>query len=85
MELLTSRKNPLIAHVRKLVSSGAYRQETGAFVCDGRKLFGEALQYGILRTVICTPETELPALPDGVRAVSVPADILCSLSPSKTP
>lgn len=86
MELITSRKNPLIAHVRKLVMSAKYRQERGAFVCDSPKLLREALRYGgVLQTVICTPEIELPELPDGVRVVSVPTDILWTLSPVKTP
>ena len=34
MEQITSRANPLCAHLRKLASSRAYREETGEFLCD---------------------------------------------------
>ena len=42
VETITSRSNPLMSHIRKLVSSGAHRRKSGEFVCDGRKLLGEA-------------------------------------------
>lgn len=45
IETITSRSNPLMSHIRKLTSSGAYRRKTGAFVCDGRKLLSEAQQW----------------------------------------
>ena len=41
VETITSRSNPLMSHIRKLVSSGAHRRKSGEFVCDGRKLLGE--------------------------------------------
>ena len=85
MEWITSRTNPLTAHIRKLVTSASYREEQSAFVCDGPKLLREALQYGVLRTVVATPGTPLPELPEGVRSVSVPPDLMRTLSPSKTP
>ncbi|MBQ9493495.1 MAG: RNA methyltransferase [Oscillibacter sp.] len=86
MEHITSRTNPLIAHVRKLVSSAAYRREQGAFVCDSPKLLPEALLYGgAVRSVICTDGTALPPLPEGVRTVSVPPDLMRAISPAKTP
>ena len=85
MEYITSRTNPLIAHIRKLISDGAYRREHGEFVCDGPKLFSEALQWGRIRTVIRTESADIPGLPSGIREIIIPADMMRSVAPSKTP
>ena len=50
MERITSRKNPLLEHIRRL-DSGAYRRQCGAFLCDSPKLVDEALRHGV--TVTC--------------------------------
>ena len=86
MERITSRTNPLMTHLRKLSSSAAYRREQGEFVCDSPKLLGEAVQWGAeLLTVVTTDASSLPELPDRVRAVEVPEDVMTSVSPMKTP
>ena len=87
MERITSRSNPLCAHFRKLASSAAYRRESGQFLCDSPKLLGEILLWRpeLLRTVLCTEPETLPALPEGVRAVSVPESLMEYLSPARTP
>lgn len=46
MEKLTSRKNPLIRHLRLLGSDTAYRREQGEYVLDGVKLLQEAMIFG---------------------------------------
>ena len=38
MEQITSRSNPLLVHIRKLLKSRSYRRETGQCVSDGVKL-----------------------------------------------
>ena len=43
-EYITSRKNPLIQQVRKLLSSRKAREEAGLFVADGTKLLEEAVR-----------------------------------------
>ena len=43
-ERITSRKNPLLEHVRKL-DSAAYRRQTGTFLCDSPKLVDEDLTF----------------------------------------
>lgn len=43
MERISSRKNSLIVHIRKLSSDSAYRRECGEYLCDGEKLLREAL------------------------------------------
>ena len=52
-ERITSRKNPLLQQVRKLLSSRKERQQAGLFAADGTKLLEEAVRwYGGLDTVI---------------------------------
>ena len=86
METITSRSNPLCTHLRKLASDRAYRRKCGEFLCDSPKLLEEALVHGgDLRTVVCTEDAALPPIPAGVRRVSVPADVMKSVSPAQAP
>ncbi len=84
-EYITSRKNPLLQQVKKLLSSRKTREETGLFVADGTKLLQEAIRWWPgLQTVIMTEDVEV-ALPEHVRAVVVPKDVMESISPMQTP
>ena len=85
-ERITSRKNPLLEHVRKL-DSAAYRRQTGTFLCDSPKLVDEALHHGVaVQCVITADGVPFPNhLPDAIRRVSVPADVMTSVSPLPTP
>ena len=76
-ERITSRKNPLLEHVRKL-DSAAYRRQTGTFLCDSPKLVDEALHHGVaVQCVITADGVPFPNhLPDAVRRVRVPPDSL---------
>ena len=86
MEVITSRQNPLCTHIRKLATSASYRRQHGEFLCDSPKLLEEVLLRGAdLHTVVCTEDAALPPIPAGVRVVAVPADVMESLSPAKTP
>lgn len=86
MELITSRSNPLLVHLKKLLKSRAYRRETGQCVSDGSKLLAEALRWGAeLTAVVLTGELPLPNLPPTVRCVQVPQDVMASVSPMKAP
>ena len=85
-ERITSRKNPLLQQVKKLLSSRKDREVAGLFVSDGTKLLQEAVKYYSqgLDTVILTEG--VPAeVPDHVRIVRVPGDVMESISPMKTP
>lgn len=85
-ERITSRKNPLMTQIRKLVSSRSFRREQGLFLGDGIKLLEEAARWsGGLTTVVAAEGTALPALPDGVRLVEVPGDVMTSISPMESP
>ena len=52
METITGRHNALLTHLRKLVSSRAYREEQGEYVGDGVKLLYEALKWGAPVTTV---------------------------------
>ena len=82
---ITARKNPLIQQVRRLVSSRKERQQTGLFVADGTKLLQEAVRWWPgLDTVILSDGVEAD-VPEGVRTVRVPEEIMAYISPMETP
>ena len=82
---ITSRKNPLLQQVKKLLSSRKEREKTGLFVSDGTKLLQEALRYWEgLDTVILSDGVEV-SLPESVRCIRVPGDVMASLSPMESP
>ena len=84
-ERITARKNPLLQQVRKLVSSRKEREATGLFVADGTKLLTEAVKWWPgLETVILSDGVEAE-IPEGVRVVTVPKDVMESISPMQTP
>ena len=84
-ERISSRKNPLLQQVRKLLSSRKEREQAGLFVSDGTKLLEEAVKFESgLHTVILSDGVEV-AVPDGVRVVRVPEDVMASISPMEAP
>ncbi|MGM9537263.1 MAG: TrmH family RNA methyltransferase [Candidatus Onthomonas sp.] len=86
IEVITSRSNPLVTQIRRLEKDRAYRRESGLCLCDGTKLFQEALRWRApLHTVLFTPDQVPEELPAGVRAVQVPEGLMSALSPAKTP
>lgn len=86
VERITSRTNPLMTHIRKLVSSRSYRRETGEYIGDGTKLLEEAVKWAVpLTAVVFTEGVEIPELPEGVRCVEVPGDVMKSISPMEAP
>ena len=84
-ERITSRKNPLLQQVKKLLSSRKAREEAGLFAADGTKLLGEAVRYCPgLETVILS-DGVAAEVPEQVRVVRVPEDVMASLSPMAAP
>ena len=84
-ERITSRKNPFLQQVKKLLSSKKAREEAGLFVADGTKLLQEAVRYFPgLHTVILS-DGITAQVPEGVRLVRVPEDVMESISPMSTP
>ncbi len=84
-EQITSRKNPLLQQVKKLLSSRKEREQTGLFVADGTKLLQEAIRWWPgLHTVILSQGVTME-IPEGVRTVVVPEDVMASISPMQSP
>ena len=82
---ISSRKNPLLQQVKKLLSSRKEREKEDLFVADGTKLLQEAVKYYPgLDTVILTDGVEAE-VPGHVRLIRVPEDVMASISPMETP
>ena len=82
---ITARKNPLIQQVRKLLTSRRERENAGLFVADGVKLLAEAVRWWPeLDTVILSDGVEAQ-VPEHVRLVRVPGEIMEYISPMQTP
>ena len=82
---ITSRKNPLLQQVKKLLTSRKAREEAGLFVSDGTKLLEEAVKYfDGLDTVILSDGVEAD-VPETVKVVRVPGDVMESISPMQSP
>ena len=86
MEKITSRQNPLLVHLRKLLSSRSYREKHGQFAGDGVKLLREAVQWNAgLETVVMTQNAVDFPLPEHVRVVEIPKDVMASVSLMEAP
>ena len=85
IEKISSRKNPLLQQVKKLLTSKKEREAIGLFVADGTKLLQEAVKfYPGLDTVILAEGVQAE-VPDHVRLVEVPGDVMASISPMESP
>ncbi|MEG2139119.1 MAG: RNA methyltransferase, partial [Oscillospiraceae bacterium] len=84
-EYITSRQNTLMTHLRKLQTGGSYRKERGEYLCDGVKLLEEALKWQADITCVVTASSLQIALPDTLRHVEIPGDIMQSVSPMQSP
>ena len=82
---ITSRKNPLLQQVRRLLTSRREREQAGLYVADGTKLLEEAIRNEPgLETIILADGVEAQ-IPETVQLVRVPRDIMESISPMDTP
>jgi len=82
MEHITSRQNPLLVHLKKLASDGEYRRSCGEFLCDSPKLLQEAVKWkAAVTAVVSTDGVQV----EGARCVTVPEDVMTSVSPMKSP
>lgn len=84
-ERITSRKNGYLQQVKKLLGSKKEREKEGLFVADGTKLLAEAVRwYDGLDAVILSDGVEAE-VPEHVRLIRVPEDVMASISPMETP
>ncbi len=82
---ITSRKNPLLQQVRRLLTSKKERENAGLFVGDGTKLLAEAARYYPgLETVILADGIDAD-VPSHVNVVRVPVDVMATISPMEAP
>ena len=82
---ITSRKNPLIQQVRRLLSSRKDREKEGLFAADGTKLLAEAVKWWPgLTTVILSDGVEAD-VPEHVELVRVPEEVMAHISPMQSP
>lgn len=83
MDRITSRKNAFIMQLRALASDAEARREQGAFVCDGLKLLGEAVENGAeILSVLWKEGGALSEIDCPVQAVA-PAELFDHASPMK--
>lgn len=86
MERITSRTNPLIVRVKKLRDDRKSRRSERLFLCDGVKMLAEAVQWRAgIDTVLLTENLADTPVPEGVRTVLVPGELMRSISPMESP
>lgn len=83
MELISSRKNAYIRHVRLLASDREYRQSCREFLCDGMKTLEEALRFGAEVVSILWKDKEGGPLNTGARQYLADAELFDYASPMK--
>lgn len=82
---ITSRQNPQVQQLRRLLSSRRLRDESGLYVADGVKLLREALAHGVdIQAVFLADGVEEP-VPEGPEVLRVPRAVMDYLSPMETP
>jgi len=85
LEKITSRRNPVLVHVKKLSSSRSYRLKHNEFVCEGAKLLSEALSSGAEVKYVLTECPYTHKLPDTVKVLLLGDGMLKSISALKNP
>lgn len=82
---ITSRKNPYLQQVKKLLASRKERESAGLFVSDGTKLLQEAVRYFPGLDTVILSDGVSARVPEGVKVIRVPEDVMVSISPMETP
>lgn len=87
MECVTSRQNSAVQHVKKLASGRKYRRETGEFLCEGPKMWEEAMQRGWVISTLMTCEESILRQCEGTpaRSVLVSPELLSYAADTETP
>ena len=83
MEKITSRRNALCIHAKRLGADRAYRNEHHQFLCDGSKLLEEAVKCNTSIKYVFSAAPISLKIPECTEVYSVSSDILNSLSPLK--
>ena len=83
MEKITSRRNPLCVHIKKLGADRGYSKQCGEFLCDGLKLLAEAIKCNADISVVLTSESIPFPMPLDTRLYYAERSLIDSLSPLK--
>jgi len=83
MERITSRRNPLCVHIKKLGMDSGYREKSGEFLCDGLKLLSEAEHFGAEITSVLTSDHLPFPLPIDTKVYMTDNSLINSISPLK--
>lgn len=76
MENIISRKNKIICRLRLLASDAAYRRDCGEYICEGKKMLGEAIAFGMdVVTVLWKGEPSDIGLSPDTEQYSAPSDL----------
>ena len=84
-ERITARKNPLLQKARRLLTSRREREETGLYAAEGTKLLSEAVKWSANLDAVILADGVEAEVPENVRLISVPRDVMDSLSTMSTP
>ena len=92
MEKIESRDNGRVKNYGKIASSRKYREKTGRFVIEGRKLFEEASLCGVETELVFVTQAFLAAHPETAallakrdRAFLIPPGVEGKISQSQSP
>ena len=84
-ERITSRRNPLVQQVKKLLTSKREREKLRLFVSDVTKLLEEAVRYCPgLHTVFLSEGVEV-RVPESCRVIRVSREVMEAISPMESP
>lgn len=87
MEVVTSRQNNIIKHVKKLASDRKYRRACGEFLCEGPKMLAEAERWGFVpKLIMGTDRAQLQQWEGrAAKVVLVDAELLAYAADTETP
>jgi TrmH family RNA methyltransferase len=84
MDIVTSRRDALVRRFRQLCRDRSFRREQGEFVCDGTKLFAEALTARASVSAVLLKESGArpdPGLPENVPSAVLSDEVFTWVSP----
>lgn len=87
MELVTSRQNNIIKHIKKLSSDRKYRRSCGEFLCEGPKMLAEAERWGFVpKTILACEAAQLQQWEGRAsKTVLVSPELLAYAADTETP
>ena len=83
MDKITSRKNPIISHIRKLYADREYRYLCGEFVCEGKTMLEEAFSSSAEISAVVFREGSGRPVSGTSLEYEVPDDLFSFVSPLK--